>query len=143
VLNFDIELSIVGGITLGVIGGMAAGVDLQKAAAKPTPINAKAQGTTIATIPPADKPLLVFLNVGVTVEFPSTSSELVELLSSVDSVEFIVSVEIVELVTTVEEFIVSVTTVVELVTTVEEFAVSVTTVVEFEVSIALVALESA
>jgi hypothetical protein len=141
VLNFDIELSIVGGITLGVIGGMAAGVDLQKAAAKPTPINAKAQGTTIATIPPADKPLLVFLNVGVTVEFSSTSSELVELLSSVDSVEFIVSVEIVELifvvsVTTVEEFIVSVRTV-------EEFVVSVARVVEFEVSIALVALESA
>jgi len=137
-LNFDIELSIVGGITLGVIGGMAAGVDLQKAAAKPTPINAKAQGTTIATIPPADKPLLVFLNVGVTVEFPSTSSELVELLSSVDSVELIVSVEIVELifvvsVTTVEEFIVSVRTV-------EEFVVSVARVVEFE---ALVALESA
>jgi hypothetical protein len=141
VLNFDIELSIVGGITLGVIGGMAAGVDLQKAAAKPTPINAKAQGTTIATIPPADKPLLVFLNVGVTVEFPSTSSELVELLSSVDSVELIVSVEIVELifvvsVTTVEEFIVSVRTV-------EEFVVSVARVVEFEVSVALVALESA
>jgi hypothetical protein len=141
VLNFDIELSIVGGITLGVIGGMAAGVDLQKAAAKPTPINAKAQGTTIATIPPADKPLLVFLNVGVTVEFPSTASELVELLSSVDSVELIVSVEIVEVefvvsVTTVEEFIVSVRTV-------EEFVVSVARVVEFEVSVALVALESA
>ena len=126
---------------MGVIGGMAAGVDLQKAAAKPTPINAKAQGTTIATIPPADKPLLVFLNVGVTVEFPSTVSELVELLSSVDSVELIVSVEIVELifvvsVTTVEEFIVSVRTV-------EEFVVSVARVVEFEVSVALVALESA
>jgi hypothetical protein len=141
VLNFDIELSIVEGITLGVIGGMAAGVDLQKAAAKPTPINAKAQGTTIATIPPADKPLLVFLNVGVTVEFPSTASELVELLSSVDSVELIVSVEIVEVefvvsVTTVEEFIVSVRTV-------EEFVVSVARVVEFEVSVALVALESA
>ena len=108
---------------------MAAGVDLQKAAAKPTPINAKAQGTTIATIPPADKPLLVFLNVGVTVEFPSTASELVELLSSVDSVELIVSVEIVEVefvvsVTTVEEFIVSVRTV-------EEFVVSVARVVEF------------
>jgi hypothetical protein len=137
VLNFDIELSIVGGITLGVIGGMAAGVDLQKAAAKPTPINAKAQGTTIATIPPADKPLLVFLNVGVTVEFSSTASELVELLSSVDSVELIATVEeFIVSVTTVEEFIVSVTTV-------EEFVVSVARVVEFEVSVALVALESA